>query len=197
MIDSIFKSVLVSTLSGSILAIIIIMLKVVTRRFFGYKWNYYIWLIVLLAMIFPFSVKQYKEFDISLEKSSLVLTNEIEPNKDNDIQQDNIQTNTNKNIKVNSTDIIEKVWISGVFVALLINIISYIKMLIKIREHSDLISLQEIKRYTKRKLDVRVCKNISSPFIIGVFKPILVLPDIEFTDIQLDNILRHEITHLK
>ena len=148
-------------------------------------------------MIFPFSVKQYKEFDISLEKSSLVLTNEIEPNKDNDIQQDNIQTNTNKNIKVNSTDIIEKVWISGVFVALLINIISYIKMLIKIRKHSVLISLQEIKKYTKRKLDVRVCKSISSPFIIGVFKPILVLPDIEFTDIQLDNILRHEITHLK
>ena len=97
-------------------------------------------------MIFPFSVKQYKEFDISLEKSSLVLTNEIEPNKDNDIQQDNIQTNTNKNIKVNSTDIIEKVWISGVFVALLINIISYIKMLIKIRKHSVLISLQEDRK---------------------------------------------------
>lgn len=135
MIDSIFKSVLVSTISGSVLAFIIIMLKMATKRFFGYKWNYYIWLIVLLAMIFPFSVKQYKEFDISLEKSSLVLTNEIEPNKDNNIQQDNIQTNTNKNIKVNSTDIIEKVWISGVFVALLINIISYIKMLIKIRKH--------------------------------------------------------------
>lgn len=197
MIDSIFKSVLVSTISGSVLAFIIIMLKMATKRFFGYKWNYYIWLIVLLAMIFPFSVKQYKEFDISLEKSSLVLTNEIEPNKDNNIQQDNIQTNTDKNIKVNSTDIIEKVWIAGVFVALLINIISYIKMLIKIRKHSVLISLQEIKRYTKRKLDVKVCKNISSPFIIGAFKPVLVLPDMEFTDIQLDNILRHETTHLK
>lgn len=36
-----------------------------------------------------------------------------------------------------------------------------------------------------------------SPFIIGIFNPILVLPDIEFTNIQLDNILRHEITHLK
>lgn len=199
MIDSIFKSVLVSTLSGSVLAFIIIMLKMATKRFFGYKWNYYIWLIVLLAMIFPFSVKQYKEFDISLEKSSLVLTDEVDvkPNKDNGIQQNNIQTNTDKNIKVNSTDIIEKVWISGVFVALLINIISYIKMLIKIRKHSVLISLQEIKRYTKRKLDVKVCKNISSPFIIGAFKPVLVLPDIEFTDIQLANILRHEITHLK
>ena len=36
-----------------------------------------------------------------------------------------------------------------------------------------------------------------SPFIIGISNPILVLPDIEFTNIQLDNILRHEITHLK
>lgn len=199
MLNDIFKSVLISTFSGSVLVFVIMLLKPITRRIFGYKWNYYIWLIVLLVMIFPFSVKQYKEFDILLEKTGEVLINEIDvkPNNDNIIQQNNIQNTTDKNVKVNNADIIQKVWILGVFIALFINIISYLKMLIKIKKYSVLISLPEIKRYTKRKLSVRVCQNISSPFIIDIFNPILVLPDIEFTNIQLDNILRHEITHLK
>lgn len=199
MLNDIFKSVLISTFSGSVLVLVIMLLKPITRRIFGYKWNYYIWLIVLLVMIFPFSVKQYKEFDISLEKTGEVLINEIDvkPKNDNIIQKNNIQNTTDKNVKVNNTDIIQTVWILGVFITLLINIISYLKMLIKIKKYSVLISLPEIKRYTKRKLSVRVCQNISSPFIIGIFNPILVLPDIEFTNIQLDNILRHEITHLK
>ncbi len=199
MLNDIFKSVLISTFSGSVLVLVIMLLKPITRRIFGYKWNYYIWLIVLLVMIFPFSVKQYKEFDISLEKTNEVLINEIDvkPKNDNIIQKNNIQNTTDKNVKVNNTDIIQTVWILGVFITLLINIISYLKMLIKIKKYSVLISLPEIKRYTKRKLSARVCQNISSPFIIDIFNPILVLPDIEFTNIQLDNILRHEITHLK
>ena len=38
---------------------------------------------------------------------------------------------------------------------------------------------------------------ISSPFITGFFKPVIVLPDIDFTDNELRYILSHEVQHFK
>ncbi|MDR1329290.1 MAG: M56 family metallopeptidase, partial [Oscillospiraceae bacterium] len=36
----------------------------------------------------------------------------------------------------------------------------------------------------------------STPMLIGVFRPAIVLPDKEYTDEQLEAVLRHELTHL-
>ena len=39
--------------------------------------------------------------------------------------------------------------------------------------------------------------NIASPFMTGVFKPMLILPKTELSEEQLHNILRHKMTHFK
>lgn len=54
-----------------------------------------------------------------------------------------------------------------------------------------------IKNFTKRNITVRVSKNLSSPLITGIFRPVLLLPDTKMTAEQLNNILRHEMTHFK
>ncbi len=49
--------------------------------------------------------------------------------------------------------------------------------------------------YTDRKINVRVWENVASPFMTGIFRPTLILPKTELSSEQLDNMLRHEMTH--
>ena len=52
-------------------------------------------------------------------------------------------------------------------------------------------------RFTNKKIVVRESDKISSPLMIGLFKPTLLLPKTAMTPEQLDNVLAHEMTHFK
>lgn len=47
------------------------------------------------------------------------------------------------------------------------------------------------------KCKIHRCSFASSPFITGLSKPIIILPDIDFTDIELRYIFLHELQHFK
>lgn len=53
MAEQLLKSVLITSLAGTALAALIILLKPFTKRIFGSAWHYYIWLTVLIVMILP------------------------------------------------------------------------------------------------------------------------------------------------
>lgn len=80
---------------------------------------------------------------------------------------------------------------------MLINLIGYIRLIMKMRRNSIVVSCGEITNFTQRKVTVRVWENMSSPFMTGIFKPTLVLPAENLSEEQLNNILRHEMTHFK
>jgi len=50
-----------------------------------------------------------------------------------------------------------------------------------------------------RRNKVKVVRNpyVATPMLIGILKPTIIIPDTNFNEIQLKNILLHEITHLK
>ncbi len=48
-----------------------------------------------------------------------------------------------------------------------------------------------------KKIKVVIHNKIQSPALIGYFKPIIILPDIEFTKDELKSILLHEVIHCK
>ena len=50
---SIFKSILLMSAVGSLLALCLLIIKPVTRKMFGPVWQYYIWLTVLIVMVLP------------------------------------------------------------------------------------------------------------------------------------------------
>ena len=53
MLTQIFKSILLMSAAGSVSALLWLCLKPVTRKLFSPKWQYYIWLTVLVVMILP------------------------------------------------------------------------------------------------------------------------------------------------
>ena len=54
MLVYIFKAFLLTSLVGTALTLLLTAIKPITRKFLSSKWHYYLWLIVLVAMIVPF-----------------------------------------------------------------------------------------------------------------------------------------------
>jgi len=213
MLGEIFKAFFITSIAGSALAVVITLLKPVTKRFFGYLWHYYVWLAVLLVMLFPVRFT----FTHNSQNVPYEGMREVHTEKMTEIEQISEPINiaeAKQNINIPSaaelkvTDVITRVtahrlnymgiiWFAGMAAMLAIIIVGYIRLLIKIRKNSVKAVCPEISEYTNKKISVRISGDLSSPFMLGIFRPTLILPEKELDGEKLNNILRHEMTHFK
>lgn len=209
MIGELFKALLITSLAGSVLAVVISLLRPITKKLFGYSWHYYIWLCVLFVMLMPvrFSVNTMPAPNIATQavQTQQTVVSEQSETTENIVQTAPIQkpqllqkaTVIWDRIIYNRLNILAYLWLTGTIALMLLNVLRYIRLNIKIRKNSEVISCPETRAYTDRKINVRVWENVASPFITGIFRPMLILPKTELSGEQLDNILRHEMTHFK
>ena len=215
MIGELFKALLITSLAGSALAVVISLLRPVTKKLFGYSWHYYIWLCVLFVMLMPvrFNVNTTPAPNIATQT---VQTQQTVVSKQPETTENVVQTAPAQKpqllqkatviwdrIIYNRMNILAYVWLIGAIALMLLNVLRYIRLNIEIRKNSEIrkyakpISCPETRAYTDRKINVRVWENVASPFITGIFRPMLILPKTELSSEQLHNILRHEMTHFK
>ena len=209
MIGELFKALLITSLAGSALAVVISLLRPITKKLFGYSWHYYIWLCVLFVMLMPvrFNVNPMPAPNIATQtiQTQQEAVSEQPETTENIVQTAPAQkpqllqkaTVIWDRIIYNRMNILAYVWIIGAIALMLLNVVRYIRLNIKIRKNSEVISCPETRAYTDRKINVRVWENVASPFITGVFRPMMILPKTELSEEQLHNILRHEMTHFK
>lgn len=209
MIGELFKALLITSLAGSVLAVVISLLRPMTKKIFGYSWHYYIWLCVLFVMLMPvrFNVNTTPAPNIATQtvQTQQTVVSEQPETTENIVQTAPIQkpqllqkaTVIWDRIIYNRMNILAYVWLIGAIALMLLNVVRYVRLNIKIRKNSEVISCPETRAYTDRKINVRVWENVASPFITGIFRPMLILPKTELSGEQLDNILRHEMTHFK
>lgn len=209
MLGEIFKALLITSLAGSALAAVISLLRPITKKIFGYSWHYYIWLCVLFAMLMPvrFNLKATTTPSVSTQtvQTEQAVMDEQPETAEKVVQADTAQkpqilqrvTVIWNRIMYNRMDILAYVWLAGMVVLLLIYIIGYIRLIHKMHKNSDVVSCPQLMNFTDKRVAVRVWENTSTPFMVGIFKPTLVLPDGELSGEQLDNIIRHEMTHFK
>ena len=209
MIGELFKALLITSLAGSVLAVVISLLRPITKKIFGYSWHYYIWLCVLFVMLMPvrFNVNPMPAPNIATQtiQTQQEAVSEQPETTENIVQTAPAQkpqllqkaTVIWDRIIYNRMNILAYVWLIGAIALMLLNVLRYIRLNIKIRKNSEVISCPETRAYTDRKINVRVWENVASPFMTGVFRPTLILPKTELSEEQLHNILRHEMTHFK
>lgn len=209
MIGELFKALLITSLAGSALAVVISLLRPITKKLFGYSWHYYIWLCVLFVMLMPvrFNVNPMPAPNIATQtiQTQQEAVSEQPETTENIVQTAPAQkpqllqkaTVIWDRIIYNRMNILACVWLIGAMALMLLNVLRYIRLNIKISKNSEVISCPETRAYTDRKINVRVWENIASPFMTGIFRPTLILPKTELSGEQLDNILRHEMTHFK
>ena len=209
MIGELFKALLITSLAGSVLAVVISLLRPITKKLFGYSWHYYIWLCVLFVMLMPvrFNVNPMPAPNIATQtiQTQQEAVSEQPETTENVVQTAPAQkpqllqkaTVIWDRIIYNRMNILAYVWLIGAIALMLLIVLRYIRLNIEIRKNSEVISCPETRAYTDRKINVRVWENVASPFITGIFRPMLILPKTELSGEQLDNILRHEMTHFK
>ena len=209
MIGELFKALLITSLAGSVLAVVISLLRPITKKLFGYSWHYYIWLCVLFVMLMPvrFNVNTMPAPNIATQtvQTQQTVVSEQPETTENVVQTAPAQkpqflqkaTVIWDRIIYNRMNILAYVWLIGAIALMLLNVVRYVRLNIKIRKNGEVISCPETREYTDRRINVRVWENVASPFMTGVFRPTLILPKTELSEEQLDNILRHEMTHFK
>jgi len=210
----IFTVFLLTSVTGTFLALILTLLRPLTRKKFSGAWHYYMWLIVILVMLLPIkltipekpatitpitqttapsdNITQTTEIPVVIEaqQEHVFKEKDLKPEKESTIQ-------SAKDFFVKNSMLLSFIWLTGAVILMITKLISYGVFLTKIHKHSEQISCPEIKAYTKRKIKVRMTDTICSPLMLGIIKPTLLLPKADITAEQLQYILSHEITHLK
>ncbi len=208
MLATLFKSVLFMSVIGSLPALLLLALKPLTRRLFHPNWQYYIWLPVLLVMMLPlpFSALPAPDFPLPLPETGQTMNFETATENLNAVndaapaQTENptavpAETAAAPSISLPSLLTMGAVfWLAGVLLLLLKKLLAYIRIRKELRRHSEPGFVGE---FLKPRTEVRKTPLLDSPILIGLFRPILYLPNIELTEPELHDILIHEMTHRK
>ncbi len=206
-LTEIFKLILLLTFTGSVMSLFLFILKPVIRDKLPKSFQYYMWFSAVVALMLPVS----KIIVLPISDQSVMPMNSI-----HDIAQWISDTAsetpvnfvfTSQNIQRGSyfpsvAVILFMVWQLGMILVLGFNITCYVSYARKLGRHNINADWQEIEllnNLLERKNTLRLYKNpmVGTPILMGFFRPAVILPDKEYEDMKLRNILMHEITHMK
>ena len=193
--DLFFLPVLNRSLSACWLILAVLLLRVLFKKAPAYL-RIVLWVFVGFRLIIPFDIKT----DLSLIPSAKPLSEytvqyETDPKIDSGIRPideaiNPVFTETFKADPANSvnplyvhTSIAGIVWILGIAILLLCSLISHCQLKKRL---SDSIPLDE---------GIRLCDHIETPFVYGLFKPMIYLPS-SLNEKDREIVLKHEKMHI-
>ena len=94
------------------------------------------------------------------------------------------KTDVNANPMQEIISIISVVWVIGVVVMLIYAVISFLCL------HKKVVEAVNIKN------NIWMCDRVSTPFVMGLFKPRIIVPS-SINDIDIEYVIAHENAHLK
>ena len=212
------KILLSLSVSGPLLLLFILGLKPLYKNRFSKRWQYYIWIVVALRFLLPFTPDTTIIGSLFEKFDTTAITNEIPTNPNVPVPADTgnskaepIQTNREITTAAMREPFNKYVCLFFIWSALALvlfvrkvtvyqGFIQYIKAGNK--EVSDikilnLLSDCEEKLNIKTRVELSCNPLIASPMLIGFFRPRIILPVGELEDKELSYIFVHELTHYK
>jgi len=212
------KILLSLSVSGALLLLLILGLKPLYKNKFSKRWQYYIWIVVALRFLLPFTPDTTIVGSLFEKFDTAAITNEIptSPNipvpadtgnsKAEPTQTDREITTAAMREPFNKYVCLFFIWSALALVLFVRKVtvyqgfIQYIKAGNK--EVSDikilnLLSDCEEKLNIKTRVELSCNPLIASPMLIGFFRPRIILPVGELEDKELSYIFVHELTHYK
>lgn len=195
---------LLQTISVSVVAGIILLLKKIFEDKLSPKWQYGVWSLLAIRILIPVNVSSYVVPQLALwmemikanveEKLSSAFANVYEPITTTHIIP--IITKAPQSI----TDFLFGLYIVGVIFFLLKYLIAYIRLRVLLNKGCSANRVIELKlsticdKYHLKPCKMITVKGISSAFICGILRPVLVIP--AETDVD-EKVLLHELLHYK
>ncbi len=212
------KILLSLSVSGALLLLLILGLKPLYKNKFSKRWQYYIWIVVALRFLLPFTPDTTIVGSLFEKFDTAAITNEIPTSPNVPVPADTgnskaepIQTNREITTAAMREPVDKYVCLFFIWSALALvlfvrkvtvyqGFIQYIKAGNK--EVSDikilnLLSDCEEKLNIKTRVELSCNPLIASPMLIGFFRPRIILPVGEWEDKELSYIFVHELIHYK
>ena len=209
----IFKTVLILSLFGFGITALLLLLKPITAKRLPARWQYCVWVAVLISMLFPaYKLIPKKEAQkLSIVPQNQTVQTETQPQEE--INPDTVVTydtpieyrevNLSSKIQIRLFDLIAYIWGTGVLIFSLVVIISYFRFLCHKNKNAVKISdnkiFSEVKKELKikRRIRLKASSDIGSPMLVGILFPTVYIPCREIPDNNMHMVLLHELTHYK
>ncbi|HEK9047794.1 TPA: peptidase, M56 family protein [Clostridioides difficile] len=218
--NDLLKIILSLSFSGALLIIIMLFIgKVFFRGRTNHRWKYYIWLIIIARLLIPLTP------DISLtgrifEKTDIVMEQIVETTPTDGtvnitpVEKNNYDTNDNSDTTFSLIHSFVSVlfqnlgiiWLIVSLILLIRKITIYQGFVKYIKAGREEVSSIELLN-TLSRLGTQIGVNcpvefytnelISSPLLIGFFRPCIILPTTNISEDDLKYTLLHELTHFK
>ena len=189
-----FNNIVNNLFFGFFGILLMFVLKKTIFKKFSEKFNYYIWLPLMVVMIIPLEIRITRKIPAILQdkvNTTKILNPEIIKS-----------TVYEKNI----TDYIAMIYISIVVLIIAFELTNYFILRRKVIKESIIINdemVNDIYNKVKRELNIRsnsplmANKKLSTPMNIGMFSQNIILPTTQYTSKELELILKHELIHQK
>ncbi len=204
MLVRICLSVLQMSLIGSGLALVLMVLKPITEKWFGPKWEYYIWLIALLVMVIPIPTLPLPNIFVS-QTATVLIQPTVQVNQATQVHTDIIQQLYTASHGLTLRAVLQQIpstvlqttawiWLAVAFVLLLSKLVRYHIFFCITYRYSIPVDLCVIGN---SRVQVRKTPLVVSPITIGLCHPVIFLPDTIYSERDLHYILMHELTHYR
>lgn len=208
----VMKLILSMTFTGSIVSFVLFIFKPLIKDKLPKTFQYYMWFSAVIALMLPVS----KIIVIPISDHSVVSIKSVY-----DIAQWISDTLSEKPISLvfapqngngqnipqitsfpSTAVILFVLWQVGMILFLGFHMICYISYVHRLGRYNISAGRQEtelLNSLLEGKSTLRLYKNaiVETPILTGFFHPAVILPDKEYEDIKLRNILLHEMTHMK
>ena len=194
MINFDFDNIINNLFFGFFGILFMFILKKTIFKKFSEKFNYYIWLPLMVVMIIPLEIRVTRKIPTILQSkinTTKILNSEVIKS-----------TVYEKNI----IDYIAIIYISIVVLIIAFELINYFILRRKIIKESIIIDdemIIDVYNKVKKELNIRSNsplmenKKLSTPMNIGILSQNIILPSIKYTSKELNLILKHELIHQK
>ncbi|MBD5449639.1 MAG: peptidase, M56 family protein [Lachnospiraceae bacterium] len=224
--SNLMKIVISLSFSGSILAVLMFGLKFFFRNRVSKRWQYYLWLIVVLRLLLPFSPRtsfvgtMFSKIDSITTQSTLTeplqqagTITQPAVNDDGMVYELMHDKDSTGGSGFLSSDIfkfgLENMWyvwfmIAGFMLVRKVTIYQSFVRYVKAgkTEVSDPVLLNRLAQVAenagiKRQVELYTNNLVSSPLLIGFLHPCIVLPTTDMAEEAFDYTILHELTHFK
>lgn len=170
------------------------------------KWLYYAWLIIVLGLIIPYRLHlntplaQMNPVHTFIQsKTPLGIINYASSPSQTSITESGLQT-------IDWSLIACCIWLLGTLTFIVYNGLKHYRFISMVKRWGqNVVNPEQLQVFHKAKKELgisqivglQLCPCISSPMMIGIFKPLILLPGEDSSLDELALIFRHELIHLK
>lgn len=216
MIEALFRKIIEITLTTSVIITVLLLISPLLNKKYTAKWRYFVWLILAVRLVVPFNftlpnppvVIEPRAIQTMFSPAPAIYPySAVAPLKMGSVA--NFAENTGavtQHAVTSLEQIISILWLTGIILFISYQYLGYALFKKSVLRWSIPVSNKRITELLnqlladmniKKNIKVMTCKKVSSPMVVGVFRPVILLPYEDFCIDDLKFILKHELIHYK